>query len=415
MPIHPDVLSQAVKNTLSRTAELIDLYGPRLAGSKNCELAAKDICADFARVCGNASLEPFLTHPGAFMNFYKINTVIFLCGLAGIYLNLAWLAVIAFTFILVGGFLEFGGYREFYDPLYPIKGCQNIIARLEPQGAVQQQLIISGHHDSAQILNLLHKHQKLYGLKIVVPDIIFFTALIFSWYWLFSSLLYGILPVFFISGKLFLTLGFFLILPKFFTADPHGTPGAGDNLVASIMLVELGRALVAREPGQPGKSFLDHTRLILVSFDAEESGLRGSRAFVKRHRRQLQSVPTYMLNIDSIYNVKHLQFLTSDLNGSLPLSKELAEDCQALAGRVGLASRLTRMVFGGGSTDAAELTRAGVQATTMLAMPTDLVRDGLVYHTVKDTVDAIEPEAVRACLEVAFRLVEKIDQKSLNS
>jgi hypothetical protein len=117
-----------------------------------------------------------------------------------------------------------------------------------------------------------------------------------------------------------------------------------------------------------------------------------------------------MLNIDSIYNVKHLQFLITDLNGSLALSRELAEECQALASRAGLTSRLVRMVFGGGSTDAAELAKIGVPATTMLAMPTDLVRDGLVYHTVNDTVDAIEPEAVRACLEVAFRLVEELDR-----
>jgi len=326
----------------------------------------------------------------------------------GIYFNLVWLSVLAFTFILAGGFLEFGFYREFYDFLYPAKVCQNVTTQLEPQGEVKQQLIISGHHDSAQILNLLRKHQKLYGLKIVVPDIIFFTALIFSWGWLFSGLLYGNLPVFFLPGKLFLSLGFFLILPKFFTADPHGTPGAGDNLVASMLLVELAR-LLSMDPGRPGKSALNHTRLLLVSFDAEESGLRGSRAFVKRHRQQLQALPTYMLNIDSIYNVEHLQFLVSDLNGSLALSRELAKECQALAGRAGLPSRLSRMVFGGGSTDAAELAKVGVQATTMLAMPTALVRDGLVYHTVRDTVDAIEPEAVRACLEVACRLAEKLD------
>jgi aminopeptidase YwaD len=409
MPIQPSILSQAVKNTLSRTAALIDSYGPRLAGSKSCEQVAREIYADFVQVCGNCALEPFRTHPGAFMNFYKINTVIFLCGLAAIYFNLAWLSVISFTFILVGGFLEFGGYREFYDFLYPTRVCQNLTATLEPQGEIKQQLIISGHHDSAQILNLLRKNQKLYGLKIVVPDIIFFTALIFSWYWLVSSQLYGILPVFFLGGKLFLSVGFFLILPKFFTAAPQGTPGAGDNLVATLMLVELGRALVA-QPGQPGKSSLKHTRLLFVSFDAEESGLRGSRAFVKQHRQLLHSLPTCMLNIDSIYNAKHLQFLISDLNGSLPLSKKLAEECQALASGAGLTAQLTRMVFGGGSTDAAELTKAGVQATTMLAMPTSLVRDGLVYHTVKDTVDAIEPEAVRACLEVASRLVEKLDQ-----
>ncbi len=310
----------------------------------------------------------------------------------------------------MGGFLEFGVYRELYDFLYPLKQCQNVHAQLEPQGLVKRQVIISAHHDSAQILNLLSKHQKLYALKILIPDFILSTALIFSWYWLIFSLIYGISPAVFLPVKLFLSAGFFLVLPKFFTAKAQGTPGAGDNLVASMLLVELARTLAAQDPGQPGKSSLNHTRLLFVSFDAEESGLRGSRAFVKQHRRQLQSVPTYMLNIDSIYNAKHLQFLISDLNGSLALSKELAEECQALAAGAGLQSRLTRMVFGGGSTDAAELTKVGVQATTMLAMPTDLVRDGLVYHTVKDTVDAIEPEAVRACLEVASRLVEQLDR-----
>ena len=111
-----------------------------------------------------------------------------------------------------------------------------------------------------------------------------------------------------------------------------------------------------------------------------------------------------------IYTARHLQFLVSDLNGSLSLSKELSVECQELAKSAGVPSELTRMVFGGGATDAAELARAGILATTMLAMPTDLVRDGLVYHTGADTVDAIEPDAVRACLEVACRLVEELDQ-----
>jgi hypothetical protein len=55
------------------------------------------------------------------MRFYKINTLVFLCGVVAIYLNLAWLAAVALTFILVGGLLEFGAFREFYDFLYPQK------------------------------------------------------------------------------------------------------------------------------------------------------------------------------------------------------------------------------------------------------------------------------------------------------
>ena len=63
----------------------------------------------------------------------------------------------------------------------------------------------------------------------------------------------------------------------------------------------------------------------------------------------------------------------------------------------------------GGATDAAELTGAGVRATTLIAMSTRLVREGLVYHTMQDTVDAIEPAAVAACLAVAEGLAWEMD------
>jgi hypothetical protein len=91
MPIQPTALSKAVTYALSRTAVLINLSGPHLAGSKRCALAAKDICSDLSQICGKASLEQFETHTGAFMGFYKINTLVYLCGLVSIYLRLAWL------------------------------------------------------------------------------------------------------------------------------------------------------------------------------------------------------------------------------------------------------------------------------------------------------------------------------------
>jgi len=35
-------------------------------------------------------------------------------------------------------------------------------------------------------------------------------------------------------------------------------------------------------------------------------------------------------------------------------------------------------------------------------MPTNLIRDGMVYHTLQDNVEHIEPEAVEATLKIAF-------------
>ena len=159
-----------------------------------------------------------------------------------------------------------------------------------------------------------------------------------------------------------------------------------------------------------GKSTLCRTRLIFVSFDAEESGLRGAKEFVRRHRTELQSLPTYMLNIDCVYKVDDVQFLTTDINNTCHLSRKLAEKCAGLAGKAGYPQNLNRMPFGGGGTDAAPFVHVGVKATTLVAMPVGLIRDDLVYHTLRDTVDAIEIEAVEACLQIAHDLILDIDQ-----
>jgi putative aminopeptidase FrvX len=116
--------------------------------------------------------------------------------------------------------------------------------------------------------------------------------------------------------------------------------------------------------------------------------------------------------MDSIYCEADLQCLTSDLNHHIALDADLAERCVRIAGACGSPMRLARMKFGGGATDAAELARAGVKATTLLAMSTDVVRDGLVYHTTRDTVEAIDPAAVEACLKIAVNLAYELDQEA---
>ena len=119
-----------------------------------------------------------------------------------------------------------------------------------------------------------------------------------------------------------------------------------------------------------------------------------------------------MLNIDTIYNADQLQFMLSDLNGYVKLSQETALECQQIARQAGYPARLTRMLFRGGSTDAAELAKVGIKATTMIAMPTEIIRDGLVYHTLQDTIDRVEPAAVQACLRVIRGFILQKEQQS---
>jgi hypothetical protein len=359
--------------------------------------------------CGKASLELFQTRPGAFMGFYRINVLLYIAGVILLHLSFPLAAAMSFTFILVASFLEFGYYREFYDPFPPKHTCANLVATLDPQGKPARQLIFGAHHDSAYELTWMRPWQKLYGLRVIQPDIIYTTAMLFSWLWVIISLLPGKAPGFITPAVWFLTFGFFLVLPKFFIVSRHGSPGAGDNLIASAILVELAHML--SQPKKAGETILRNTRLVFVSFDAEEAGLRGSRAFAKTHADKLLAIPSYMFNMDSIYKEEDIQFLVSDLNDTIPLSSELANRCADIAGEAGYPHLLRRMVFGGGGTDAAELAKAGVQATTLLAMPTGLVRDGLIYHTLNDTIDAVEPGAVEACLRIGYTLALELDSE----
>lgn len=407
MEPHRTLFAAPVERALSRTQNLIDQFGGRLAGSEPCQKTAEALCVELRQICGNASFEAFTTHPGTFTGFYRIDVGLYLVGLAFLLFGQPLLAGLILTFMIAAAGMQFGWYIELYDRFYPLKTCHNLTAVLEPCGETHNQLILSAHHDSANELRFLKKNQKLYGLKILVPDAFRMTAAVFAWTWVGWQAVTGKAPFFkpWVLG--FLILGIYFVFTKFFAFEPWTVPSAGDNLIASSMLVELANLL--HHPDRPGQSLLAHTRLIFASFDAEEAGLRGSRAWVKAHQAELTGLPTFALNIDSIYNADDIQFMVTDLNDHIQLDRKLAECCQKISGNAGYPAKLVKMRFGGGATDATELTKAGVRATTMIAMPASIIREGLVYHTMKDTVDAIEPEAVSACMQVAYRLAQQLD------
>lgn len=410
--IDADQLLQYTRRALEDTGVLIDRYGGRLAGSEACHQVAQALCADFSEVCGPAQvcMEPFTTRPSAFTRFYQIDILLYVIGLILLWLNLPLVAAPLLFFMMTAAGLQFGYYIELYDRFYPQETCHNVVATLEPRGNVQQQVILSAHHDSAQELRFLKGSQRLYALKIIIPDFFRVLAAVFAIYWAgYLVLGHGAPPVRLWMLWLLSTVGLYFVFTKFSIFSREAVPGAGDNLIASAMLLALARGFA--DPAVVGRSTLEHTRLIFASFDAEEAGLRGSRAFVRVHREALAGLPTRNFNIDSIYKAADLQFLLSDLNDHVRLDRDMAEECAAIARSGGYAAGFAKMRFGGGGTDAAEFAMAGIPATTMIAMPAGIVRDGLVYHTMSDTIDAVQPQAVEACLFVAAGWVQNQDQK----
>jgi Zn-dependent M28 family amino/carboxypeptidase len=150
-------------------------------------------------------------------------------------------------------------------------------------------------------------------------------------------------------------------------------PGANDNLSGVAVLVALAELL--------SESPLPGVRLLLVSCGAEETLQDGIRAFVSRHRHELDRQRTWFVNLDTVGS-PHLIML----EGEGPVWMEdyagpwLRDMLAAQAQRLGIA--LERGFRARSSTDSVIPSRAGYPIATLLSM-TDW-RSPANYHLPSD-------------------------------
>ena len=397
-------LSQLTESALSFTAEVCDKWNDRLTGSKACRACADHLAIEIDKFADHTEVQEFSVRPGAFLGYIRINVLLFFLGLLALYLQQLSLAVVLSSLALLITVLEFFIYKEFVDFLFPKKYGKNVIGTLEPSGEVKQQIIVSAHHDSAHVFNFLQKNPATYARKILFATVAQLFMFLATWV-LWGLALGGIsspIAYWIVTG--ILTLNAFFVGQMWFFYSKQGTPGAGDNMVCTAIAMEIGKYLAQQK--ELGKG-LEHTRVLIASWDAEEAGLRGSRAYVKANRESLTKVKTYNYNLECMYNHEQMAFLTSDLNSFVSLSKDMAADCVAVAQKLGYEISTSPFPFLAGGTDAAELAKVGVEATTLAAMNWDS-KEGLVaYHTLRDTIEAVDPVAVERSIAIGLRYIEQ--------
>ena len=400
----PDV-QQMQTNAFRFTQNLINRFGPRLVGSKADAQAAQAIYDEMREFCDETRTHKFRVHPRAFLDWIRILVVIYVLSLI-----LIWGSNnLAAMLLLAGGLaimvFEFFLYREVVDPFFKNVTGTNVWGVIEPKGEVKQDFIISGHHDSARIFNFFIHQPELYGLRVMGG------IGVFALFFLYTTVLTIInpegMPIWQTTLNGIFSFLIVLVGQLWFFASDKGTPGAGDNLIASSIALEVGKYFKKQKlAGNP----LKHTRIHVISFDAEEAGLRGARAFFKAHHKQFEERPSWLFNIDCPYYLQETFFLTSDINGSVQLSQEMADRCTETAHELGYPAINKPITFLTGGTDAGEAAKYDINAVTLMAMPWDNSERASVYHTPNDTVDAIEPEAVQAAIGIAIKFAEQLDE-----
>ncbi len=410
-----DINESHVQRVFDFTNEVVEKYANRLAGTEACRNAANRVKEEFTKNCDAASvrIEDFAVHPKSFLKYIPALVVLYFICSTLLYLQLPLPALIGYSLGILVFYCQFVRYWETFDPLFPKATGYNVFGSIEPEGEVRQQIIVSGHHDAAYVFQLI-AHAPKYYAKFITAGIAFLLL------GFFVSLIETALVVFRGSVPewthpwlpLALLVGALFVLPLAFFTTRQVSPAAGDNMIAVAITNET--AKLFHDAKQAGTNPLRHTRLMMASFDAEEAGLRGARAFCRKHRPELLHTKTYVLNIDTLYKVKDLNFLHRDLNNSVKLSHEMAQECVDVAKSLGYVAGISSMPFGAGSTDAAEFGKIGVEATNMAAISFDISKfsEGLVYHTPNDLTKYIEPEGVEAALKIARDYILKKDSES---
>jgi aminopeptidase YwaD len=399
-------IEQHVTDILNMTGRIIDTCGPRPAGSALCQKAAKIIGQALEPFCDQVVLDEFKHRPRAFLGHIAVNAAVFILACLGVLAGPGWVYPVMGLFLLghLINILEFGFYVEFIDFLFKEKTGVNVTGTLEPLEEAKQQIVFSAHHDSAYEFTFMDWGLTFYLSLIVVSTTANWVMLAGLAAWTgYRDLVGGTLfPYAWLQWTALAVIA--LDIPFFFFMRSKATPGAGDNLVSSCLLIKLAELLKEKKQQNEAPRY---TRVLFVSFDAEEAGLRGSRAFARKYKRQLRALPTYNVNLESLFNLKKLEYLVSDINGTIRLSQKLAKSLQEVARSLGYATRLIPMHHGYGATDAAELAKIGVQATTLAALSPDIGSGNSVYHTHNDDVKHLDPKVIQAALEILNAFLAK--------
>jgi len=401
-----NVTKQNIKNALAFTEEIVTKYPERLVGTPGCDNAGIRIEEEFKKNCdpGTVKRVPFSLNPRSFLKYFRPVVGMYAAAVSAIYLKKPRAALAILGSVLSVFVSQFMFYKKIFDPLFPKATGYNVYGTLEPEGEVRQQIILSGHHDSAYVFHYLELSPRFYPLFVIVPIVFFFIAIIFASFMAVTRRSPSWM-------KKILTLGIAGVSPLWWFTTDKVAPGAGDNMIAVAVANEATRMFADLK--KKGKNPLKHTRIICLSVDGEESGLRGAMAYVKENLEALKKTKTYVFNMDTLYDADKLLFFDNDLNLTVDLSTEMANECVEIATSLGYKAKVSKMPWGGGSTDAAAFGQKGIEATNLIAMelnPAKLEGD-MVYHTSKDTTDHIHPEVVEQALNIIKEYVLRKDKQ----
>ncbi len=395
-------------------AAVCSKFKRRSAGSESEYACQRYFAEELGQWCDRVDIEEFKLHPKAFLGW------ILLCAsselLAAV---LLWVgavfdrrgavcaALVLALFSVCLAWFEFFRYREFIDFLFPSASSHNVFAVRESLEPPRRRIIFGGHADAAYEFTLVRKADG----KLCVPLIVLSVAgvaltfamslLSLAAFWakppLSRRLRYAAAVVATVFAPVF-------VLFLFFTNWNCVTDGANDDLSACYAAFA-----VLRHMEENGIRFKNTEVCCLIS-GSEESGLRGAKAFARRHRQELTEIETVFIAMDTLRETEQLQVYTNGMFGMQKSSeavgalvKEAARDCGV---------KLPYAAPYPGAVDSDAFAQEGLLSCGLCGVDHD---PKPYYHTRLDTADNIDPACIELCARICLRAAELYDRQGLGS
>ncbi len=352
--------------------------------------------------------EDFDVHPHAFMGF-----IFYSAGFSLLGIICYWLSSISPIFPIVGCVLtllavlmflfEFLFYGEFVDFLFPKRVSRNVYASRKPTGEVKRRIIFGGHTDVSPEWTFSY-HGGLGVLALVIA------GSILSMFFIFGSniaiLIKSLTDVSFVIDGVWQGLGIaiictipFLILICCFINWKELVDGANDNLSANYVAIA-----VLKEMADNDFRF-ENTEVCCLLAGSEEAGIRGSKAFAKKHKKELLDTETVFIAMDTMREIKELRINQIGCTGTVHNNEAVADLIHEAGMNCGID--IPRTEIYPGAVDAESFTKEGIRACGFCGVSHDPQK---YYHTREDTSDNISPECISLSLDICREAAKLYDE-----
>ena len=393
----------------------IEADGPRLPGTDEEKAACKKIQQEMKERVGlESTTESFRFAPRASIGAICYLGVAGLIAMAIYYIGGTYGAVLSsflFSCIILFAGLQIIRYVGTFDLCFKQEISSNIIAELPPQNGEEAEytVYLGAHYDTCWCWKLSLKNPKTaipktaYGLIGAILMIFIGIIRVLNDFMVFGYKAYEIVNICTMVVPLAIIPGLYWI-SQYVTGDKTlASPGAMDNLTgigSNMMMLKYFK----EHPEDMPKGM----RLVYVGFGAEESGLKGSLAFVEKHKEELQSGKSYFINVDSIADPEYFEVIIGDLLQGTKFDKELIALAHEAYKEVGIMDA-KNMYNPVGGCDATPFCNAGIPSVTLAAQNPTTTE---YYHTCKDVSSRFSVDTIEKGLNVLYLLIKKIGEKN---